>query len=295
MNAETYAEFLRGQGEHVIRSTSGYWHGRSMGVYQAFPYHRLIDPSDAELAEMFSRQRALALRYWLPAESGRGCPSYAIVCEAANYDLAMLGHRTRKNVRLGLRNCTVEPISFQRVVDEGWELRQDTLNRQRRQLNIGQGPWRSGFLAAGELPGFQAWGAYVNRRLAAYLVTFQMDDCISVVDQKSHREFLDLNVNHAITFAMSQSALSQPGIRFVFYGAESLDAPPGVSDFKFRMGYVAKPLRQRIVFRPRVAALANQVSYTVLSAMTRWWPADRRFSKARGMLRVCLAEKGLTA
>src|ERR1017187_891310 len=291
MNAETYAEWLRRQGYEVIRTPSSYWHSNGLRVFQAFPYHWLIEPSEAELSDLFSRHRAIAVRYALPPDCKAGCSSYAIVFDGSSYAVEQLGHRTRKNVRRGLRNCLVEPISFERLVDEAWHLRRDTLSRQGRQLKVTNESWRNRYLAAADLPGFQAWGAYVNNRIGAYLVTFWMEDCISVVDQQSHREYLDLNVNNAITFVMSEHALAKPGVRSVFYGVESLDAPPSVSEFKFRMGYVAKPIRQRVVFRPQLAVFANQLSYRVVSLVSKWLPADRRFAKAKGMLRLCLAER----
>lgn len=290
MTPEIYAEWLRRQGHRVIRTQSSYWHSSGMWAFQAFPYHWLIDPSEAELAELVSTDKVLALRYSLSPDSLKGCLSHAIVFEGQNYDLEIMGHRTRKNVRRGLKNCRVEPISLHKMVEEGWELRRDTLARQRRSLKVTRESWKSRYLAAADLPGFQAWGAYVGDRLAAYLVTFQIDDCLSVVDHQSHREYLDLNVNNAITFLVTQHALTQPGIGCVHYGVESLDAPPRVSEFKFRMGYIAKPIRQRVLLRPRIATFANQWSYRFVSAISRLRPSDRRVSKAKGMLRLCLQE-----
>lgn len=291
MNAETYAEWLRRQGQQVLRTCSSYWHNGGMRVYQAFPYHWLIEPSQAELSEIFSRHRAVAVRYAMPLCCSSGTPSYSIVFEGGRYDLESLGHRTRKNVRRGLKNCTVEPISFQRLVNEGWELRRDTLDRQRRRLSFTFESWRTRYLAASDFAGFQAWGAYVGNRLAAYLITFRMDDCVSVVDQQSHRDYLDLNINNAITFVVSQDAATRPGVKTLFYGLESLDAPLRVSEFKFHMGYTPKPLRQRVVFRPAIAPFATKLSYQVVSKMAEWLPGNRQVTKAKGMLGICLAEK----
>lgn len=291
MNAEIYGEWLRRLGHRVIRTASSYWHSEGFRVYQAFPYHRLIDPSESELSDLFSRHGAVALRYCLPAESSKGCPSYSIVFEKKNYDIENLGYRTRKNVRRGLRNCIVEQVSFERLVEEAWELRQDALDRQGRHLNLTYDAWRNRYLGASSLPGFQGWAALVQDQIAGYMVTFHMGDCVCIVDQQSHRKFLDLNVNNALTFVVSQNAASQPGVKLIFYGLESLDAPARVSEFKFHMGYVAKSLRQRVVFRPYVNILANRLSYGIVSRIAGWLPANRRFSKAKGLLHLCLAEK----
>lgn len=291
MDQETYAEWLRAQGQVVVQTASSYWHSEGLRVYQAFPYHHMFEPSESELSDLFSRHGAVALRYCMPPECSKGCSSHAIVFEGKNYSIDVLGYRTRKNIRRGMRNCSVEAISFQRLVDEAWEVRRDTLARQGRRVNATYELWRKRYLSAADLPGFQAWGALVQDRIAGYIVTFQMGDCIYIVEHQSHRDFLDLNVNNALVFVVSENAASRPGVNSLFFGLESLDAPPRLSEFKFHMGYVAKPLRQRVVFRPRLKLFANQFSYSIMSRMVRWLPSNRRMSKARGLLRMCLAEK----
>lgn len=291
MTPEIYAEWLRRLGQRVIRTASSYWHSEGLGVYQAFPYHWLIEPSAAELSNLFSQHKASALRYCVSPDQKQGCPSYAIVFEGKGYNLERLGHRTRKNVRRGLRCCVVEPIPFHRLVEQAWELRQDALDRQGRRLNITYESWRKRYLSAVGLAGFQAWGAWVENRLAGYMVTFQMDDCVCIIDQQSHRDFLELNVNNAITFLVSQQASAQPGVNLLFYGLESLDAPARVSEFKFHMGYEAKPVRQQIAFHPYLTPLVNKFSYRVSQYLGALSPKNRLLAKAEGMLRFCLAEK----
>ena len=291
MTPEIYGEWLRRQGQRVVRTASSYWHSEGFGVYQAFPYHWTIELPESELSELFTEHGAVALRYSMPPQSTKGCSSYAIVFEGENYDFDNLGHRTRKNVRRGLRCCAVEPISFEQLVEEAWDLRRDALDRQGRKLNVTHELWRSRYLSTADLPGFEAWGARVERRLAGYLVSFQMGECFCIIDQQSHRGFLDQNVNNAMTFVVTQHALTQCGVRLLFYGVESLDAPARVSEFKFHMGYTAKPIRQRVVFHPQLVPLANRLSYRILTGMSRLLPGNRRLSKAKGMLRICLAEK----
>ena len=291
MNPDTYAQWLRGQGHAVVRTSSCYWHSEGLGVYQAFPYHWEVQPSEQELSQLFSQHRAVALRYCMPPESPQGCPSYSIVFEGKDYDIEKLGHRTRKNVRRGLRNCTVEQISFQRLVDDGWEVRQDTLGRQGRHGNATHESWRKRYLSAADLPGFQAWGALVQDRIVGYVVTFQMDDCMCILEHQSHRDFLELNVNNALVFVVSENAVAREEVKVLFYGLESLDAPAHLAEFKYHMGYTAKLVKQRVVFHPRVAVFANRFSYSVVSRIAKWTPANRFFGKAKGMLRFCLAEQ----
>ena len=110
MDLQAYAEWLRRRGQQVIRTGSIYWHSEGFRVYQAFPYHALIQPSHAELREIFFRHGAIALRYSAPSESATGLRSYHVVYDSPSYDMDSLGPWARKNVRRGLKNCVVEPV-----------------------------------------------------------------------------------------------------------------------------------------------------------------------------------------
>ena len=73
MNADIFAEWLRIQGHNVVRTTSSYWYDASPRIYQAFPYHWLIQPTEIELLSLLRQKRAIALRYSTPIESPLGC------------------------------------------------------------------------------------------------------------------------------------------------------------------------------------------------------------------------------
>ncbi len=103
-------------------------------------------------------------------------------------------------------------------------------------------PWRRRCMAAADLPGFEAWGALVDGRLVASLLTFQIDDWYELISQQCHRDYLNARVNNALAFVVTQTMISRTGNRSIFYTLQSLDAPASVDDFKFRMGYRPKPV-----------------------------------------------------
>ena len=288
MTPDIFAEWLRRCGERVVRTESSWWHDGGFGVYQAFPYNWLIEPAPEELKHLFHKHRALAIRYSAPVDSRRGIPSYHVTCEEPAYGFDNLSHWARKNVRRGLKNCTVQRIPVERFVAEGWALRSDTLDRQGRETGDTFEKWSRGFLLAAELEGFEFRGALVGEKLAAFLCTFRMGECVNMISQQCHRSFLKEHVNNALSFVVTQEMLSRPGVQSIFYGLESLDAPPSVDEFKFRMGYRAKPVHQCVVFNPLAAPLVNGLSCRVLQALAGRRPANRTLSKAAGMVRVCV-------
>ena len=134
MNAEIFAEWLRIQGYRVIRTSSSYWYEVSPRVYQAFPYHWIIKPTEEELLFFLKQNRAIALRYSAPVNYRLGRISYHATYDKRSYRLEDLDRRARQNVRKGLKNCRIEPISFARLAKDGWMLEVDTAKRQGRQM-----------------------------------------------------------------------------------------------------------------------------------------------------------------
>lgn len=291
MNAEIFAEWLRRQGHKVVKTPSSHWVEFGPHVFQAFPYHWVIEPSKDELNKLLHEHKALGLRYSTPISASQGAASYHAVYGAETYGYESLGKWARKNIRRGLDHCSVEPISFDRLADEGFELQTDTLARQGRKLGIEEDVWQTRCLSAKDLPGFEAWGALVGSRLAASVITFQMGDWVYMLYQQCHRDFLAQHVNNALSFSVTRAMVDRPDIKAILYGLHSLDAPPSVDEFKFRMGYTAKPVRQRVVFHPWASPFINPASHALVRAGLRLKPGHPTLSKAEGMLRFYLQGK----
>lgn len=291
MNAENFAEWLRRQGYLVIRTSSSYWYEASPRVFQAFPFHWLIQPSESEIVKFLRRNRAIALRYSAPIENNMGFISYHAVCDKPGYTLKNLDRRSRQNIRKGLKSCKVEAISVERYAQEGWLLEKDTAERQGRRLTISAEDWRHRYMAAANIPGFEAWGALVDGHLAASLFSFKTENCCELITQQCHRSYLNTRVNNALSFVVTKNMLNSTGIRSVFYSLQSLNAPESVDQFKFRMGYTPKPVRQRVVFHSLLAPLFTKATFFIINLISSCRPNNSFLSKMSGMLRFYLKGK----
>ncbi len=288
MNADVFAEWLCRQGHQVVRTASSYWFDAAPRVLQAFPYHWLIEPGEDELREALAHGGAIALRYSAPLDHPAGKLSYHTVFKGPTYDMHRLSKGARADVRAALRQCSVAPIALSRLAAEGWALEADTIERQGREASMTQASWQKRCLAAEGLPGFEAWGALVNGRLAASALTCAIDDCCYILHQQSRQEYLRLHVNHALAYTLTQTFISRPGVRAVHYGVHSLDAPASVDAFKSHLGYTAQPLRQRVAFCPWFAPLVGQASFDLVHRLYRLWPKSQWLAKAEGMIRFYL-------
>jgi hypothetical protein len=288
LNPEVFADWLRRQGHHVERTASSWWYDAGPRVYQAFPFHWVVLPSERELTDLLRRRHGFALRYSTPLDAPAGCVSYHAICDDRKYGLHSLNDGSRRSVRNALAHCRVERIPLERYAAEGWQLEADTCRRQGREVPLSREAWRRRYLAAAALPGFEAWGALVDGRLGASLACFQMDDCVEILAHQSLSELLDARLNNALTFVVTEHMLRRPEVRSVFYTLQSLDAPASIDTFKFRMGYVARPLRQRVVFHPWAGRVARPWVHRLVRAALARNPESRLLAKGEGMLRFHL-------
>ena len=291
MNPEIFAEWLRRKRHHVVRTESSYWYDAGLRVFQAFPYHWVIQPTSKELGKLLLSKGIVALRYSAPLTTPVGHISYHAIYNEPSYTLDGLNRQSRRNVCMGLESCRIEPISIERYAKEGWLLEKDTLARQGRRTNQSESQWYRNCMAAVDLPGFEAWGALIDDRLTASLLTFQMEDSCEMISQQSHRDYLSARVNNALTFVVTQRMINRPNIKSVFYSLHSLDAPCNIDEFKFRMGYTAKPVRQRVVFNPTLESFVNSLTHAGIARLLRRYPGNHILAKAEGMIRFHLQGK----
>jgi hypothetical protein len=291
MNADNFVEWLLRQGRKIIKTPTSYWLRHNPGVYQAFPYHWILQPSEDELYALLKDQHAVGLRYSTSIDSNLGARSYHVVLDKKDYSVAGMPKKSRHDVERGIKNFCFEPIKFERLAhDDGWKLRFETLMRQGRTRAETSDWWKMLCLSAVGLPGFEAWGALTKEgQLAASLISFTCDDCVSILYHQSSTAHLSNGVNNALAYTFTQKSM-QNG-KWIFYGLHSLDAPPSVDAFKFRMGYSAKPVRQRVAFHPGIAPLFNPISHTFLRAAHRLNPSSEVLAKTEGLTRFYLHGK----
>lgn len=291
MNAHVFAEWMKRQGYKVVKTPSTYWYEAGCRVFQAFPFHWVIRPSDDELKEMLLKHNAVALRFSAQIGHTQGLPSYHIVCNDSSYDLSALPRQARQNVNRGFKHAKVERIELSRLAAEGWRLRKDTLIRQGRAGAETETWWRRLCSTAIDLNGFEAWAAIGNGRLLATLLAFQCNDFYMLPYAQSATEHIATRVNNALFYQVTHTVLKRPGISTVFYGLHSLDAPASVDQFKFRMGFLAKPVRQQVVFHPYLEPMANKVSHVLIKRLLKRFPESYFLAKAEGMLRFYIEGK----
>ena len=284
MNPDIFAEWMRRQGHQVYRTASSYWYNAGPRVLQAFPYHWLITPDQKEIQDLMLKHGIMSLRYSTPLDFPQGKVSYHVVLHAP-YELEALKSQSRNGVKRGLEKFQIEQVSFERLAAEGWALQYDTLERQDRLRSMKQDEWERLCRSADGLPGFEAWAATADGEMAGALIICRLGDMFNVPYAMSRSCYLSNHVNNVLFYSVSCEMLKREGINGVFFTVQSLDAPSNVDEFKFRMGFEPKAVRQRVDFHPFINPFATSVVHTWVSRLLQRDPANPFVAKAEGMLR----------
>jgi hypothetical protein len=291
VDALGYANFLRALGHRVVQTTSSYWYDASRFFFLSAPAHRVYDPHEEEIRGVLRRLPCLGLRFAAPIEA-RGKLSYQIVCDNGAYGLEALSANVRSKVRRGLKRCEVGPIPLSVIATAGRRAHYDTLARQGRDGVLTGESWDRFWAAAAATEGFEGWGAWSGRDLAAFLVTVTFEDGVEFLLARSCSDHLGAYPNNALLFCVTEEMLVRRQAPAITFGLESLEPVGPLDQFKFAMGFHPRPIRQRVIFHPLVQVLLRR---GVVRAVFRRWTDHRGagavfWRKAAGLLRF--AEEG---
>jgi hypothetical protein len=265
-----FATFLSAIGHRVVTTSSGEWFNAGPRFFLSLPFHRVITPDAAELRQVMRDGRGLGARFVAPL-NGPGRLSYQIVCDERSYDVERLSPNTRSKVRRGLRRCRVERVECGRVARDGRQAHLDTMQRQDRAPSDGAAArqhWERYWAAAAQTPGMEAWGAFVDDQLAAYLLTVQLEDRCEFLLARSCNVYLGQYPNNALIYTVARAMLERPTVAEITFGLESLEPVDALDQFKVAMGFRHRPLRQRIVVRPGLAGLLR---VPTVGRVVRWY------------------------
>lgn len=278
-----HVDFLQRIGHQVREAAGVHWFDCGARVYSSLPYHYDLDADVVDVRDILKRD-GLAVRFGCPVE--QGVPSFRLVCDAKDYDFPHLRSRTRTQVRRGLEACRVERIDFGRLQAEAMDLNAETLIRQGRKVpsNL-ESYWTRYYQQASVTQGAEAWGAFVGTNLAAYMISFIIDDVANLLIVRSSSRHLELYPNNALLFTFLSTRLRDPDVRMVSYGYESVQADLGTLDqFKLGMGFRKAPVGQRIEIAPWLRPLFNRYTTAVTRRVLDRMGDGETIEKLKGML-----------
>lgn len=300
MDVSTSVEFLRAQGFRVIETPSCYWQDRAMRddigpqwihFFVNGPPHRPIRPSWGELMEVFSKGRAMGVKFTTTADS-KGKDSYILVCSDSAYDLGSLDSKARNKVRQGLKRCTVERIDFDYLAANGMQVMRDSWKRQGRDPTVSDRWWQLFCDSAKRFEDVEAWGAFVAGNFAAFMATTLIEDVCYIGFRWSVSRFLHARTNNALEFVVTKEMLRRPSVSMVYHGAEPLQGLDSLIRYKKGMGFRALAVKQCVIFNPLVRPLFNRPALALGRKLIKKCSRTEFWKRVDGILRFYQESQG---
>jgi hypothetical protein len=291
VNIENFAHFLELSGRRTIKSESGYWYDAGGSIYLSIPHHETRSPTDGEIQALLRKHRIPGVKY-STKHGNRGKPGGVYILRDKEYDYQNLPRGAKRSILDGLEKCSVREISFDYLTKHGMALNLDTLKRQGRSEPLFTRPdrWEQFCSAGRQVEGAGAWGAFVDDQLAAYLVTFIIDDSVVILHSMSQTELMPFHPNHALQYSVVKEMLLRPEISLMCGANVSVIDLPQLRSYKQRMGWEILPVNFVVVFHPMVEALLlGRLGGGLFRAISR---LARRSDKLKRMTAIVdMAEK----
>jgi len=257
MKAEEYVEYNREKGTKIIETDGIYWSRARPFFYENIPVLIPVDASPSQLVRVILKGSYLAVLMHSRNRANR--LTFKSVCDDPDYDLEKLSLNARKNVRRGLRNCSVRQIDLDFLAREGNGINRSALTRQGRSSSGDMGTpskWRRKMDTCKRYDDIQAWGAFVDNSLAAYALCIVIEDYCEINNFMSHTRFLSHYPGRALMYTVTREMLGRQGIKRVEVGTSGNLA--SVADFKDRMGYRRAPFPFRLMVNPLARPLLSR-------------------------------------
>jgi hypothetical protein len=291
MDASTVAEFFGSIGNRIIKTESCYWYNPQPFLYRSLPVHRHINPSAAEVAKVLMLGPAFALRYPKPFDS-EGAHGAMYVCSDRNYDFGSLSQNVRSRTRRGLARCRIEKLDFDFLASHGYALTAETTMRQMGIApSSSENEWHQFCASARLSPDFEAWGAFVEDRLATFIVAMLVEDCYYIHLQKSASDLLKYYPNNALLFSVMKTTLARPEVRTINHGPKALAAGKGLQYYKTSMGFQLEPFSEQVVFNPLIKPLVMWKGDLIVDRLRERYPDNLFWQRASRALRVARGEE----
>lgn len=297
MNGESrsmaeYATDLEKVGIRVFPGTSGtIWTTHHSGTLIRRPTFHMEPPAPGEVREILRRARAPVASYLLQPDAGHPANAWLYLCTDQSYALEKLSSVMRRNVRRGMSELTIAPLTAEQLLAHGAAAFCET----RRRVGLSDGTpevFRRGFVPHATLPGRLLLGAWKDGNVAAFLEITAVDDwaeieCFSTDGLRQYRP------NDTLMYTALEYFLVERGYRVVSYGLSSIHAEGnanGLHRFKTKVGFQAIPVHRAFVLHPLLRPLANRAILWGMKTAAQLRPADNRLKLASGALAYVLGD-----
>lgn len=201
--------------------------------------HQIKNIDRKKVREIIKSKGAL-LAYWADNWNLNESEWWWTSCDNKEYDVENIeDKRGRRDVRKGLRECSIKRIEPENFVELSYGIYSNAFKSyEYHNLNVFSRKQYSEYIfRKSRFNGYELWGAFVGKKLAAYAAAVVIDDAVLIESAKSDYELQIHCPNNAIFYQMTKHYLCERGKLYITNGSRTLLHPTNINDLLIRMGY----------------------------------------------------------
>lgn len=294
LSIEKYVEELKRSGKRIVNGASNdFWVEYEWRALMRMPSFYVELPAPGEVARVLRESRMAVVTYLVPPVDTHKGNAWLYICTDENYSLDKLSSVMRRNVRRGLKELDVGPIAAEQLLSHGSEAFCDT--RKRVGLSDGTfGHFQQRFLQRTKNPAHVFWGAWKNRKLAAFLSITEVDRWVEIEGCFSVNSMLSFRPNDTLFYCALSHYLTQKKVQMVSYGLSSIQEASNsetLHAFKVKVGFEARLVHRVFELHPVLRPFQNVIALNLGRVLLTLAPGSPLLKKAVGVLANVLNER----
>ncbi len=287
-----YATDLARSGVQVFPGNVGvFWTRHESSSMMRRPTFHLEPPAPIEVSKVLWHGRVAIASYLIEPDERHPANAWLYTCTDQAYSLDKLAPAVRRNVRRGLKELKIVPLTTEQLFTNGVQAYCDT----RRRAGLSDGTpeaFHQNITTCARLPEVNFLGAWKDDQLAAFLTITEVEDWAEI-GCFSRDALLHCRPNDALMYTVLSRYMVERGFRIVSYGLSSIQAESnaaGLHRFKLKVGFEARPVYRAFVPHPLLRPFANRLTLWGINTILWYRPGDRRLKKAGGVLACILGD-----
>lgn len=259
------------------------WSSSAGGKMLKYVGENLKDDLDRDAVRKFVRERgALAAMWTYDYDCGEQGPWYRYVCDTADYDRDKIKNKKgRYYVRRSLKSCSVRPVDYLWLMDNGYEVYVSAASRYKNFVLASREVYREQMRSHSTEPGRKALGVFVDGKLVAYATLLTCGQTVRVYGSQFDPAYSEAYPMYALYYTIAHDYLKEEGYKEIDNGSRPLLHETNIGGFLLRLGwrkaycrlglYLLRPVRVVLgiarVFRRLCKLLLPNRHYAILESL----------------------------
>lgn len=269
----TLAETFLAAGESLIISEQVGWKPIGRFSLQSMPGAQRVEPSPHAVRGALIRSGRLLATY--PSAASEGQSLACFVARRQGHGPARQQRQFRQKLRSGQRFCSVGPLCWKELEQEGLAVNRAALAARRSDHRswCRPEPWSRFCRALARDPQMAVWGCRVQGRLAAFLLLWEQNRTAHGLALQWDPSLAWAHPTHCLYDGVLHGLFAEGRVEAVVTGRQTIPPRPDLDRFKRHAGFSAEPCSVRVVAHPLLAPwLRGRRQAAVLRRLTRAWP-----------------------